>query len=78
MYLKTNKQTKKASDPIPQKHSTRKEYFPANYIKPALLWYQNQAKTFQNSKIQTGVTQEHRCKNSKQDSSKSNPIYIKW
>ena len=46
--------------------------------RPPSSWYQNQTKTTQKRKLQANITDEHRCKNPEQNSSKQNPTtYLK-
>ena len=46
-------------------------------IRPALPWYQNQQRHYKKRKLQINISQEHRCKNSQENISKSNPKSIK-
>ena len=55
------------------KQLQRKEHFQTHSTRPPSPWYQNQAKTTHTKKHQANITDKHRCKNPKQNSSKQNP-----
>lgn len=54
----------------------RRESFPTHTLIPTLCYEQNQLNCFKKRKLRTDIPQGHKCNNSKQSFSKSNPTIL--